>query len=182
MTYTRTVALDFDGVLHRNITAWTKGTDINDGPTPGALEAVKGYLKAGLRVVVYSARVKDGIDVEFTSDIDGSGEERREAVRAWLAKHAFPELEVTVEKPNAVLYVDDRAYLFSGDNWPSADFILGFQPWNRIGRAGGSLGRCLARKHYIQQLRRELQKPVKGKRRDEETIIELLDALEDYGL
>lgn len=88
----KTIALDFDGVLHQ-YSGW-KGTEL-DGPIPGALEAVNKLLAEGFNVVVYTTR-------------------EPYLVSTWLASHGFPELYVTDGKPLAMCYVDDRAFRFDG--------------------------------------------------------------------
>lgn len=115
--YKKTVAMDFDGVLHAYTSPWTKATEINDGPTPGALEAVLQYLDADYEVVVYSSRANDP--------------EGRLCIQDWLEDHGFPGLEVTSKKPAAILYIDDRGYTFTGSNFPSVDYLRSFKPWNK---------------------------------------------------
>lgn len=160
MEYTRTVSIDFDGCLHQHRAPWTRGVDVNDGPSPGALGAVQEYLRAGIKVVVYSARVKEGVDEGFTIEVDGSAEERKAAVVAWLANHGFPPLEVTAEKPHAAIYIDDRAYLFDGENWPTSQFIKNFRPWNKgeLPWAKSKRTTAMSRKFArIRELKEELQ-------------------------
>jgi hypothetical protein len=111
------VAIDFDGVIHSAASAWTHHSEVNDAPTGGAFESVQSYIKAGLRVILYSCRAKSP--------------EGAQAIKAWLEKYEFPKLEVTSEKPHARIYIDDKGYHFSGDNWPSVEFIRRFRPWNR---------------------------------------------------
>jgi trehalose-6-phosphatase len=69
----RTIALDFDGVLHSY--AGYKGGLIS-GPIPGAVNAVNKLLAAGHTVVVFSTRPRPTI-------VD------------WLGLHGCPALEVT---------------------------------------------------------------------------------------
>lgn len=112
------VAIDFDGVLHAYTTTWTCPGEIHDGPTPGALEAVKEYEAAGFDLIVYSARAQ--------------APEGKAAIREWLKKHGFPSsMMISKKKPSAVLYIDDRGYHFDGTNWPSVEFLQKFRPWNR---------------------------------------------------
>jgi hypothetical protein len=117
MMYKKVIAIDFDGVLHESSSPWTKAAEVNDGPTPGALEAVRSYLAAGYRVVVYSARATDP--------------KGRAAILRWLSSHQFPPMSVTHEKPNAELYIDDRGFQFTGNNWPSVGYLKSFRPWNK---------------------------------------------------
>ncbi|MFA5436467.1 MAG: hypothetical protein WC372_10565 [Candidatus Neomarinimicrobiota bacterium] len=114
--FKKSIAIDFDGVLHAYTSPWTKASEVRDGPTPGALEAVKEYIMAGYNVVVYSARANDP---------DGEV-----AMHQWLQKHGFPVLHIATEKPHAELYIDDRGFQFIGD-WPSIEYISSFRPWNK---------------------------------------------------
>lgn len=116
--YPKTVALDFDGVVHAYTSKWTAPEAIHDGPVPGALEAIQGYLKAGFQVAIFSARAR--------------ALEGLYAIEEWLEHHGFPadELAVTSVKPQAVLYVDDRGFHFTG-TFPSVRDVETFKPWNR---------------------------------------------------
>lgn len=90
----KTVAVDFDGVIHTYKSGWT-GYTPTDGPEPGAREFVNELLAQGYRVVIMSSRAHNELGLR--------------AIRSWLADYGFPELEVTHEKVMAVAYVDDRA-------------------------------------------------------------------------
>ena len=56
----------------------------------------------------------------------------------WLIYHSeigfrdaiFPLIEWPVEKPSALVTIDDRALTFTGE-WPSIDSMLAFKPWNK---------------------------------------------------
>jgi len=112
-----TIAIDFDGVLHQHKAPYTVPEEVNDTPTPGALTAVHAYHKAGLEVVVITTRA--------------CAPKGKRAVEEWLALHKFPPLEVTATKLHAAAYIDDRAFLFTGRNWPTVKDIRQFRPWNK---------------------------------------------------
>jgi hypothetical protein len=95
----RTIALDFDGVLHR-YNGYSNG--FIDGPIDGARQAVERLLERGHTVVVFTTRDKP-------------------TVEAWLKTHGFPPLEVTNVKRPFYVIVDDRAFCFSGE-W-NADIV-----------------------------------------------------------
>jgi hypothetical protein len=98
MAFRKTVALDFDGVLHWYRRGWQDGS-IYDEPVPGAVEFVA-KLAEHYRLVVFTTR-------------DAA------QVRPWLVDKGFAGIEeVTNTKPLAVAYVDDRAVHFTG-HWPS---------------------------------------------------------------
>jgi len=88
----RTIALDFDGVLHR-YNGYNNG--LINGPIPGAREAVEQLLRRGHTVVVFSTR-------------------DQAIITTWLAQHGFPPLEVTDRKRPFYVIVDDRAFCFEG--------------------------------------------------------------------
>jgi hypothetical protein len=96
----KTVALDFDGVLHSYVSGWT-GVEPTDPPTPGALDFVRELLAAGVVVRILTTRAQTP--------------EGQTATVRWLIQHGFrdhqntEDLLVTCEKIPAVAYVDDRA-------------------------------------------------------------------------
>jgi hypothetical protein len=116
----KTLAVDFDGVLHMYTTPIEVGEQhlVHDDPVPGAKEWLE-EMTQHFHVVIYTARhlSKGGL----------------EAAKTWMKKWGFPDLEVTGTKPGAVMYVDDRAWLFDGKNFPTVEEIKNFKPWNREG-------------------------------------------------
>lgn len=93
------IALDFDGVLH-------DATNIPTGkrmgpPMPGALDAVRALVARGHALVVHTTRGDIGAHVTN-----------------WLRYFEFPAMPVTNIKPNADVFIDDRAIRFT--DWPSA--------------------------------------------------------------
>lgn len=112
MAYARdvTVCLDFDGVLHDY-----KGREENF-PTPGgepvsgAKNAVEWLLEKNYALVIFSARanVYGGV----------------EAIEMWLHKWGFPEIPISLVKPEAHLYVDDRGFRFDGSFTSVLSFLM----------------------------------------------------------
>ena len=90
----RTIAIDFDGVLHQY--NGFKGADVFSDPMPHARERVEELLARGHEVVVFTTRIAA-------------------LVREWLQKHEFPALSVTCVKQPFWLIIDDRALRFDGD-------------------------------------------------------------------
>lgn len=96
-----TVCLDFDGVIHAG--PWAGRPDVIAGElVHGALEAIE-RLRRSCNVVVNSAR--------------SATPEGRAAIHRWLAQHGL-RLEVTVGKPVADVYVDDKGIRFEA--WPDS--------------------------------------------------------------
>lgn len=116
------ICVDFDGVLHSYVSGWT-GTEPADEAVSGAREFVHFLMQEGFAVYVLSCRARDAAGV--------AGMER------WLSRHGFPPgITVTVEKPHAELYVDDKGLRFEGD---FADIIIRIRerrltPWNQAAR------------------------------------------------
>jgi len=100
----KTIAIDFDGVLHKYSKGWQKG-EIYDGPVEGAVDAFFALIDAGFNPVVFTTR----------DDL--------ESVKQWMHKHFdfekrmgnFYDPAVVNKKPLAFAYIDDRAIRFT--NW-----------------------------------------------------------------
>lgn len=102
----RTVAIDFDGVIHKYSKGWQDGK-IYDEPVEGAIEAIYELIEKDYEVVIFTTRedikaVKDWISDKFL--IQGKF--------IHLNKYL---LEVTNIKPPAIAYIDDRGIRFT--NW-----------------------------------------------------------------
>lgn len=99
----RTVAVDFDGVLHPYTKGWIGAVPDDEPPMPGAPDFLGKLVDEGYRVVVFSTRCEreDGLA----------------GTKAWLDKWDLSRFvdDVTCQKPAAVAYVDDRAVPFVGD-------------------------------------------------------------------
>lgn len=114
-----TVAVDFDGVIHSYTSPWTTAGEIPDPPVPGAIGALH-RLAEDFDLVIFTTRAKTA---------DGAVE-----VIKWLRKNGCPDdlwKDVTAVKPAALIYIDDRAYRFNGDNWPTAQEVHAARPWNK---------------------------------------------------
>lgn len=117
-----TVAVDFDGVIHRYSKGWRDGS-IYDPPMPGAVEGLQA-LMAQYAVFVFTTRpaaqaaewlAGRGFAVRVDGDPDSP--------EFWNARGV---LLVANRKLPAVAYLDDRAVRFTG--WPRALSSLGVEP------------------------------------------------------
>ena len=115
--FKKTVAIDFDGVIHSYVSGW-KGHDvIPDPPVPGAFTAMQNYIRNHFDIVIYSTRA------ECQKGID--------AIYEWLTEHGFNQqdkIKIQATKPPASIYIDDRGFCFKGE-FPAPEFINNFKPW-----------------------------------------------------
>jgi len=98
---TKTIAIDFDGVLHSYKSGWIAG-HILEEPLNGALHFCHWLIENKFKIIIFSCRASD--PVGFV------------AICTWLNEHNFPAtIEVTHKKPDALLYIDDRGMRFNGN-------------------------------------------------------------------
>lgn len=102
-THKRTIAIDFDGVIHKYSKGWQDGT-IYDTIIDGTIEKIMILkYKMGYDIVIFTARsdiiaVRDWINIHL-----------------WNSKKPSFHIEITNTKPAAYIYIDDRCICF--DNW-----------------------------------------------------------------
>src|SRR5205823_39117 len=102
-----TVAVDFDGVIHRYDSPWVAAHVIPDAPVAGAIEWLFATVQT-FDVAIFTTR--------------GKTWRGRRAVRRWLFKHSglnlwyespgmrgLEDITVTAKKIAALVYLDDRA-------------------------------------------------------------------------
>ncbi len=116
----KTVALDFDGVIHSYVRSWMGADVILDPPIPGAAAFINALLDDDrFQVCVFSSR----------NHQEGGIEAMREYIhQAGVPRPQLDQIEFSLEKPRAVLYIDDRGFLFRG-GFPTLDWIDAFRPW-----------------------------------------------------
>jgi hypothetical protein len=122
--HTYSIAVDFDGVIHSYTSKWVSADVIPDPPVEGAI-AWLNDMSRKFRVIIFTTR--------------GKAYEGQQAVKLWLREHGYeaPSIEVTAEKPPALIYLDDRAVRFDGKHFPTADQIhRELIPWNKAAKAG----------------------------------------------
>lgn len=96
------VCLDFDGVLH-DAAHPVAGRKMGP-PVDGAFEAVRALQRDGHDLIVQTARVMN--------------EDRALHVHDWLSYWGFPPLHISIGKPMADVYLDDKGLRFR--DWPSS--------------------------------------------------------------
>lgn len=114
------VCWDFDGVIHSYTTPWQGTTVIPDPPVEGIDKLLQSVKDAGYKNVVVSSRC---------ATIEGL-----EAVKEYLKKYKLTKCidSVQMEKPPALVYIDDRAICFRPDEMDTLlEKIKSFKPWNK---------------------------------------------------
>lgn len=102
---TKNIAVDFDGVIHKNSKGYYDGT-IYDDPVDGAKEALES-LSERYDVVIFTTKAKSDRGLI-------NGKTGTELVWEWLDKNGMAKYvtKVTSEKPRAVAYIDDKGLKF----------------------------------------------------------------------
>ena len=116
----KTLAIDFDGVIHAYTSGWRGALEIPDPPVEGAIA----WLEAAAErfdLAIFSVRAA------HPGAID--------AMRAWLRAHGLAErvlerVRFPIQKPPAEVYIDDRAFRFEG-TFPSFEVLGELEPWTR---------------------------------------------------
>lgn len=116
----KTLAVDFDGVIHSYTSGWQGALVIPDPPVEGAIA----WLEAAAEqfdLAIFSVRAQAPGAVD--------------AMRAWLRAQGLSErvlerIRFPSGKPPAELYIDDRGYRFEG-RFPSLDTLARLEPWTR---------------------------------------------------
>jgi len=107
-----TVAVDFDGVIHRYSRGWQDGS-IYDEPMEGAFEALRSLME---RYAVFVFTTRDIASVaDWISDHSGIRTTNLQPPELWNGRG---EILVTSHKYPAVAYIDDRGIRF--ENWDQA--------------------------------------------------------------
>ncbi len=116
ITSKQTVVFDFDGVINSYTSCWQGTAVISDPPVEGIREAIA-KIRRSYRVVVVSSRCSQPGGIE--------------AIRNYLEKHNIIVDDIAVNKPPAVVYIDDRALTFDGHPETLLAKIKAFKPWNK---------------------------------------------------
>ena len=113
----KTIAVDFDGVIHQQPAKWIS-TDVIDGPLVPETVACLHHLKAlGYTVNITSARA--------------NCQRGKVAITQWLKQNNVPFDKVST-RAGAALYIDDLAVRFEG-KWSIAavDEWLKLESWHK---------------------------------------------------
>jgi hypothetical protein len=111
----RTVALDFDGVIHRYSRGWDNGLAY-DMPMDGTSEAMSKLHRMGFCIVVHTCREPEQVAVWFAEHLP---EFRVQIMKPDEKFWNSPDMiGVTNTKPAAFAYIDDRGIHFK--SWKRA--------------------------------------------------------------
>jgi hypothetical protein len=119
------LCLDFDGVCHSYSSGW-KGLDVvPDPPVEGLFEFLEEASKEFV-INIYSTRSESEAGIN--------------AMKGWFyhwfaeeyGEESIPQFELRFpnKKPPALVTIDDRAMMFTGE-WPSIKSLRDFKPWNK---------------------------------------------------
>lgn len=112
-----TLAIDFDGVIHKNSKGYYDGT-VYDEPVDGAIDAIK-KLSEKYIIILYTFKGHpERPSVNGKDGIQGTWE--------WLEKHGIKQYvnDIVWGKPNAKVYIDDKGYRF--ENWENTiEYVYG---------------------------------------------------------
>ena len=115
--FIRTIAIDFDGVIHSYLSKFVSEEVIPDEPVESIADLLN-KLKDKYKIVVFSTRA--------------STKRGKNAIINYMNEKGLYFDEVTNIKPAAFLYVDDRAIQFNGDCDKLYNDIVSFKrPWNK---------------------------------------------------
>jgi hypothetical protein len=107
--YPKTVAIDFDGVIHRYSKGWQDGSAY-DPPMENAKFSLSVLINAGHPVVIFSTRDPVQIQAWFETHMPEFRTQILEPhERFW---NAVGIIGITRHKPAAYIYIDDRALHF----------------------------------------------------------------------
>ena len=106
-----TIAVDFDGVIHRNSKGYHDGT-IYDLPVKGTEESLK-ILSEKYTLIIYTCKANP--ERPLTNGKTGT-----ELIWDWLDKHNLKQYisDITYKKPRAAAYIEDKAIRF--ESWGEA--------------------------------------------------------------
>ncbi len=110
----RTIAVDFDGVIHSYINPFNEFQ--LDPPTEGAIEWLHDMIEAfNVEILTTRARSAHGATT----------------IRRWMDRNGAPNLPITSQKGMAIVYLDDRAMRFEGIFPTAKEIFAAAKTWNR---------------------------------------------------
>lgn len=102
------IVIDLDGVICPLKRAEESYADLT--PVPGAAERLRGLRSSGHYIIICTARNMKTCNSNLGKVLKNVGQITLE----WLARHGMEYDEIHFGKPNADVYIDDRAVRFTG--------------------------------------------------------------------
>lgn len=102
----KTIGIDFDGTICQK-QRYGDGT-ITAEPNQQASDTINELKKEGYKIVIFTTR----LNPKFGGDIEW----KKQQIINWCNKYDILFDEITNNKPEAMIYIDDRAIRFT--NWP----------------------------------------------------------------
>lgn len=152
-TQPKTIAIDFDGVIHKYSAGWKDGT-IYDDEIPGVFESIKALCDSGYSIVILSTREPKQIKKWLLPKImisdyehSGPGNDPTEwvAPRYGYTCKIIPKstkfwnemfvIGITNRKIPAHVYLDDRGLKFNGDWTQSVQDIITYKTYQDESKA-----------------------------------------------
>lgn len=100
---TKVISIDFDGTI---CTKQSYGNGlIHEKPMPGAKEFLTKLKKEGYKIVVFTVR----LNPKFGGDLKW----KKWNIEYWFKKFKIPYDEITNNKPDADIYIDDKCTRFT---------------------------------------------------------------------
>lgn len=126
----KTVAIDFDGVIHDYREGWKDGSVYGE-PTVGSFSAIEAFLQMGCTVVIFSTRnphqIKEWMDEQLRYHIHSVVFQTVASDGKWTEYpfwNSSRTVLITNLKPAAYVYIDDRAVKYT--NWlEDFHFVVG---------------------------------------------------------
>jgi hypothetical protein len=110
------VLIDFDGT----VVEFGALFDFPE-PYPDAIESLKRYKAAGLKVIIFTSRLSP----IWLESVNQTPTQHIQYMEAYFEKYGFSPDGYTAQKVPSIAYIDDKAYRFE-NNWKEiSDRILG---------------------------------------------------------
>jgi len=112
------IVVDLDGTICPIKDSSQSYADLK--PLPGAVERLKGWRKAGHIVIIQTARNMATQQSNLGKVMKNIGQ----ITLSWLERYDIEYDEIYFGKPNGQVYIDDRAFRFSGSGKELTDEAL----------------------------------------------------------
>lgn len=124
-TNDKTIAIDLDGVILQYVDPWNGINHFGD-PVVGAAEAIQKLKDMGYTIVIYTSRN----NAMARHNLGMNALHLTALVQNELEKHGIPYDYISMFKPLARVYIDDRAVRFTG--WESTLHVVANLEVSRI--------------------------------------------------